>query len=322
MPQPEDAGRFPDQPARRSHRERHLPVGAIQSRDHQCARRAAGRLSQISPAASAHRRLEHESVRDRAERSGRRPACCRCSKTDDLPKDLSLARCGAEHARISRDPTRRWIVRLENGRTIGALDMQWQFYELAAEHLGGHNEETDWLLESWSFTLDALQNKPEIAHRRRRLDHEEMAAGDIHGSGKRRAGTIRGCKASTSSITTSIRQKGLFFGVNAAEAHRRMEQRRAPKRSDAALRRQTLARQAARRPSHVFQKRDQPYVINWDSIACDSRDFLVMGDPFNDLQRRGWPVSFPRAASRRSTNAAFRVDSIESLERRQSVVLL
>ena len=29
-----------------------------------------------------------------------------------------------------------------------------------------------------------------------------------------------------------------------------------------------------------FQKRDQPYVINWDSIACDSRDFLVMGDPF------------------------------------------
>jgi hypothetical protein len=23
-------------------------------------------------------------------------------------------------------------------------------------------------------------------------------------------------------------------------------------------------------------------VINWDSIACDSRDFLVMGDPFDD----------------------------------------
>jgi hypothetical protein len=29
-----------------------------------------------------------------------------------------------------------------------------------------------------------------------------------------------------------------------------------------------------------FQQRDQSYVINWDSIACDSRDFLVMGDPF------------------------------------------
>ena len=29
-----------------------------------------------------------------------------------------------------------------------------------------------------------------------------------------------------------------------------------------------------------FQDRQQPYVINWDSIAHDSRDFLVMGDPF------------------------------------------
>jgi len=29
-----------------------------------------------------------------------------------------------------------------------------------------------------------------------------------------------------------------------------------------------------------FQDRHQPYVINWDSIAHDSRDFLVMGDPF------------------------------------------
>ena len=31
-----------------------------------------------------------------------------------------------------------------------------------------------------------------------------------------------------------------------------------------------------------FQSRSDeiPYVINWDSIACDSRDFLVMGDPF------------------------------------------
>jgi hypothetical protein len=30
----------------------------------------------------------------------------------------------------------------------------------------------------------------------------------------------------------------------------------------------------------LFHKSDQPYVINWDSIACDNRDFLVMGNPF------------------------------------------
>jgi len=29
-----------------------------------------------------------------------------------------------------------------------------------------------------------------------------------------------------------------------------------------------------------FQECNCPYVINWDSIACDNRDFLVMSDPF------------------------------------------
>ena len=66
-PQPEGQVEFPAEPARRSHRQRHLSMGAIQSRHHQRARRAAGRLSEISAAAFAHRRFEHESVCQRAE---------------------------------------------------------------------------------------------------------------------------------------------------------------------------------------------------------------------------------------------------------------
>jgi hypothetical protein len=29
-----------------------------------------------------------------------------------------------------------------------------------------------------------------------------------------------------------------------------------------------------------FRDCNSPYVINWDSIACENRDFLLMGDPF------------------------------------------
>src|SRR5881397_2112824 len=78
-----------------------------------------------------------------------------------LPKNFILADAVQSTRDISRDPTGNWIVRLENGKTIGALDIQWQFYELAAAHLGGTDEETDWVLESWNFTLEALSNKPE-----------------------------------------------------------------------------------------------------------------------------------------------------------------
>ncbi|MDQ6860061.1 MAG: proteasome accessory factor PafA2 family protein, partial [Verrucomicrobiota bacterium] len=78
-----------------------------------------------------------------------------------LTKDLSLQDAVQSTREISRDPTHAWIVRLENGKTIGSLDLQWEFQQLAERHLGGSDEETDWLIESWSYTLDALANKPE-----------------------------------------------------------------------------------------------------------------------------------------------------------------
>src|SRR5438552_911209 len=77
-----------------------------------------------------------------------------------LPNDLTLADAVQTTRDISRDPSHAWIVALDNGKTIGALDLQWRLHALAREHLGGANEETDWLLESWSYTLDALASKP------------------------------------------------------------------------------------------------------------------------------------------------------------------
>ena len=57
---------------------------------------------------------------------------------------------------ISRDATQRWVVELETGLTISALDVQARLHALSAKHLGGRDAETDWLLESWLYTLDAL----------------------------------------------------------------------------------------------------------------------------------------------------------------------
>jgi hypothetical protein len=30
----------------------------------------------------------------------------------------------------------------------------------------------------------------------------------------------------------------------------------------------------------LFQKKNLPYIINWDSIALESQDYLSMPDPF------------------------------------------
>jgi proteasome accessory factor A len=73
--------------------------------------------------------------------------------------------------------------------------------------------------------------------------------------------------------------RGLFFSVTAGK---RIGEWNSGVRRAAALREPPVNTRAAGRARAVaqFQNEDRPYVINWDSIAYNSRDFLVMGDPF------------------------------------------
>jgi hypothetical protein len=71
----------------------------------------------------------------------------------------------------------------------------------------------------------------------------------------------------------------LFFGVNPGK--RIGEWNNSVRRPDAMHQPPANTRAAGRAHAVAhFQQNDKPYVINWDSIAYDSRDFLVMGDPF------------------------------------------
>ena len=195
-----------------------------------------------------------------------------------LSKNLSLLDAVQSTREISRDPTQAWIVRLENGRTIGSLDLQWEFHDLARKYLSGLNEETDWLLESWSYTLEAVKNKP------------EALIGGVDWITKRwllemfmEAESIGWDDPSLMSLDLEYHnidsEKGLFFGVPCAK---RIGEWNNSVRIAEAQRRAPLNTRASGRAQAVAYFRDsrQPYVINWDSIACESRDFLLMGDPF------------------------------------------
>src|ERR1700731_1900145 len=58
-----------------------------------------------------------------------------------LPRNMVLSDAVRSTRDISRDPTHRWIVDLENGKTIGALDVQWEFHRLAQKYLRNSNAE-------------------------------------------------------------------------------------------------------------------------------------------------------------------------------------
>ena len=195
-----------------------------------------------------------------------------------LPNDLTLRDAVQATREVSRDPTQRWIVELENGQTIGALDVQWRLHALAQKHLGGTDEETDWLLESWSYTLDALPHKPEALIggvdwiSKKWLFESFMAAENLSWDDP----WIQSLDLEYHNVDPA---RGLFFALKPAK--RIGEWNNLVRQRDATLTPPADTRASGRAHAVAsFRKEKRPYVINWDSIACESHDFLVMGDPF------------------------------------------
>lgn len=58
---------------------------------------------------------------------------------------------------ISRDPDRRWLVTLESGKTMSAIDLQEQYLAAVRRHCQGQDVETDWILEQWESVLADLR---------------------------------------------------------------------------------------------------------------------------------------------------------------------
>ncbi len=74
-----------------------------------------------------------------------------------VPQDLDIQEPVEALQEISQDPDRKWIVRLQTGKTLSAIDIQEQFFAAAQAHCKGQDEETDWVLQEWESVLEALR---------------------------------------------------------------------------------------------------------------------------------------------------------------------
>lgn len=73
------------------------------------------------------------------------------------PEGLQLTDAVEALQELSHDQERRWIVQLESGRTMSAIDMQELYLAAARTHLAGQDEETDWVLAEWERVLHDLR---------------------------------------------------------------------------------------------------------------------------------------------------------------------
>ena len=200
-----------------------------------------------------------------------------------MPYDIILRDAVQATREISRDQSLKWVLRLENGQTCDALDVQYTFLKLAQKHLAGRDEETDWLIERWGFTLDAIRSRPEALiggvdwiSKKYLLDafreEEKLSWHDPW---------LQSLDLEYHNINPS---KGLFFALTPAKAIGEFND---SVRLDHALRNPPANTRARGRSVAVqhFQKTNQSYVINWDSISCESQSHFAMGDPFQDYEK-------------------------------------
>ena len=200
-----------------------------------------------------------------------------------MPVDVILHDAVQSTRDISRDQSQQWVVRLENGKTCDALDVQYAFLKLAQIHLAGQDAETDWLIERWGFTLDAIRSKPEALiggvdwiSKKWLLDafrqEEDLSWQDPW---------MQSLDLEYHNINPA---KGLFFALTPAKAIGEYNDRVRQERAIMHPPQDTRARGRSAAVAH-FQKTNLSYVINWDSISCENQAHFPMSDPFQDYEK-------------------------------------
>ena len=74
------------------------------------------------------------------------------------PPNLTLEDAIFSIKNISRDYTYHWLLTLESGQTITAVELQWEYLRVCDQILRGRDSDTDWVLTAWDETLKELES--------------------------------------------------------------------------------------------------------------------------------------------------------------------
>ena len=107
------------------------------------------------------------------------------------PLDLEIHEPVETMQELSQDQDRQWIVRLQSGQTISAIDIQEAFLAAALEHYRGQDDETDWVLDQWEAVLQDLRGDYTNAGGPGRLGLEVVAARNLSRGGTDDLGMTR-----------------------------------------------------------------------------------------------------------------------------------
>jgi len=209
-----------------------------------------------------------------------------------VPPDVEVADPLDTLRTVSRDPTLKWPVRMRNGKTISAIDLQRRYLDAAKRYLHRRDAQTDLVLTEWETILDDLERDPMSTSDRldwsaKRVLYQQYI--DETGVGWH-DDVMQSLDLEYHNINPTT---GLYYGLESAGAIRRVvtdeqveEAITTPPENTRALGRGQIVAQLIARPG-------ARYVIDWDAVYIERNRQLDLKNPFHTYEKR--PPAFLKA---------------------------
>lgn len=198
------------------------------------------------------------------------------------PSNIALADPVGALRDISRDQSLQWVVELESGETISAIDLQRKYLKLAQKILKGQDDDTDWVLTNWESVLDDLEqdwrsvrDRVDWAAKRWLLEafmeDEGLSWNDPW---------LESLDLEYHHICPD---RSLYYEL---ENQGQMIQLVAPEKIDAAIRNAPEATRAKARAAvmRYLSKNNMPCIVDWHQIYFTHEEPFEMEDPFQTYE--------------------------------------
>ena len=179
---------------------------------------------------------------------------------------------------ISRDQSLKWIVELESGRTISAIDLQREYLKPAQKYLKNRDAETDWILTQWEQVLDALESDPmNLTDKIDWVAKKWLLQTFIEA--ERLTWDDPWLESLDLEYHNIDQQKSLYYELEQKEAMQRVTTDSQIRKAIKSSPKNTRAKARTYIMQELF-RRKMPYIVDWDLIHSNFGEPFNMKDPF------------------------------------------
>ena len=201
-----------------------------------------------------------------------------------VPPDVEVADPLETLRSVSRDQTLKWPVKMRNGKTITAIDLQRRYLDAAKKYLGRKDAQTDTVLLEWETILNDLESDPLSTSDRldwsaKRVLYQQYI--DENGV-KWQDDVMQSLDLEYHNISPT---SGLFYGLEEAGAIRRVVTDEQVEEAILTPPENTRALGRGQIVSALIGKPGARYVIDWDAVYIERNRQLDLKNPFNTYEK-------------------------------------